>query len=67
MSNFTVISDQEAVELNKLREFYKEICELTANHDVIENEDVGIAVVYPNRLGAALEKINPEWYVQAFK
>lgn len=67
MSNFTVISDDEAVELRKLRDFYKEVCNLTANHDVIENADVGIAVVYPNRLGEALEKVNPNWYIDALK
>lgn len=63
MSNFTVISDDEAIELRKLREFYKEVCLLTVEHDIIENDEIGIAVVYPNRLGSALSKVNPNWYV----
>lgn len=62
MSNFTVISDDDATELNKLREFYKEICNLTVNHDTIENGLEGIAVVYPNKLGIALSKVNLDWY-----
>lgn len=62
MSNFTVISDDEAIELRKLREFYNEVRTLTIEHDIIENNDVGIAVVYPNRLGSALSKVNSNWY-----
>ena len=62
MSNFTVVSDDEATELRKLREFYKEVRSLTANHDVIENGDVSMAVVYPKKLSDALCKINPEWF-----
>lgn len=64
MSNFTVISDNEAIELKKLREFYKDIVSLTANHDVIETNSFGnkVAVVYPNKLGLALEKVNSKWY-----
>lgn len=61
MTNFTVISDDEAVELRRLREFYQEVRQLTVEHDVIENDDVGIAVVFPNRLVAALSKVNAEW------
>ena len=62
MSNFTVVSDDEANELRKLREFYKEVRNLTANHDVIENNDVSMAVVYPKKLSDALCKVNPEWF-----
>jgi hypothetical protein len=61
MTNFTAISDDEAVELRRLREFYQEVRQLTVEHDVIENDDVGIAVVFPNRLGSALAKVNAEW------
>lgn len=61
MTNFTVISDDEAVELRKLRAFYQEVRQLTVEHDVIENDEVGIAVVFPNRLGSALAKVNAEW------
>ncbi len=31
MSNFTVISDDEAIELRKLREFYKEVADYCAS------------------------------------
>ena len=62
MSNFSVISDDEAVELRKLREFYNEVRSLATEHDVIENDTSGIAVVYPSRLGTALSKVNPHWY-----
>jgi hypothetical protein len=62
MSEFTVISDDEAVELRKLREFYNEVRNLATEHDVIENDTSGIAVVYPSRLGTALSKVNPNWY-----
>ena len=61
MTNFTVISDDEAVELRKLRAFYQEVRQLTVEHDVIKNDEVGIAVVFPNRLGSALAKVNAEW------
>ena len=68
MSNFTVISDDEAVELRKLREFYKEIAKLTVNHDVLYPSgdgpvDDGVAVVYPSKLGSVLSKIDNEWYI----
>lgn len=63
MSNFTVISDAEAVELRKLREFYKDVSEITINHDNISN----VAVVYPNKLSSALEKVDVQWYINAFK
>ena len=62
MSNFTVINDDEAVELRKLREFYNEVRKLAIEHDVIENDTTGIAVVYPSVLGTALSKVNPHWY-----
>ena len=62
MSNFTVISDDEAVELRKLREFYNEVRTLAIEHDVIENDTTGIAVVYPSLLGTALSKVNPHWF-----
>jgi len=62
MSNFTVISDAEAVELRKLREFYYEVRSLAIEHDVIENDTTGIAVVYPSLLGTALSKVNPHWF-----
>jgi len=35
---------------------------LTANHDVVENGDVSMAVVYPKKLSDALCKVNPDWF-----
>ena len=61
MSNFTVISDEEAVLFNKLKEFYKEVCYLTINHEV-DNE--GNAVISPNKLSPVLEKVNPFWFTE---
>jgi len=67
MSDFTVISDMEAVELRKLRDFYKEVAHLTVNHDVLYPNgegavDSGHAVVYPSKLNNALSKVDPQWY-----
>lgn len=41
----------------KLEEFFREVAELTLNHDVLGDS----AVVYPNKLGKALEKVDSEW------
>ena len=62
MSNFSVISDDEANELRKFREFYKEVSALTAKHDSLEYGNMNVAVVYPSKLGSSLSKVNPEWY-----
>lgn len=67
MSNFTVITYEEAIELRKLRDFYKEVIYLTVNHDTIENEDIGIAVVYPNRLSTVLAKVDKDWFANINK
>jgi hypothetical protein len=57
--------------LEKLEEFFLTVAKLTANHDGIhfrvtnEHKDQieqDIAVVYPSKLGAALEKVDPEWW-----
>jgi hypothetical protein len=57
--------------LQKLEEFFRTVAKLTANHDGIhfrvtnDHEDQieqDIAVVYPSKLGAALEKVDPEWW-----
>jgi hypothetical protein len=45
-------------EVEKLRSFYKEVAWRTSNHDVLED----CAVVYPDKLGPILEKIDPEWW-----
>jgi len=67
MSNFTVITDDDATELRKLRDFYKEVAHLTINHDVLYPSsegpvDDGAAVVFPSKLGTALSKVNPHWF-----
>lgn len=59
---------------NKLLEFYKEVARLTLNHDSFhfsvmngakEEQDIDYAVVFPSKLGAALEKVDPEWVTRA--
>lgn len=45
--------DHEALE-----RFFIEIAELTLNHDVIDDK----AAVFANKLGDALDKVNPDWY-----
>lgn len=47
--------------LKKLEAFYKAIAQLTFDHDVIGDH----AVVFPNKLGKELEKVDPEWYKNA--
>lgn len=56
--NFTVISNEDAVLFERLKAFYKEVCELTLNHDVLNDN----AVVFPSKLGPVLEKVDQYWY-----
>lgn len=56
--NFTVITNEETVLFRKLKEMYKEVCDLTVNHDVLNDH----AVVYPSKLGPVLEKVEQYWY-----
>jgi hypothetical protein len=44
-------------ELQRLRRFYRRIAYLTRNHDVIRDT----ACVTADKLGAALERVNPKW------
>ncbi len=52
----------------QLEAFYKEVASMTVNHDVLRvggtdfDPDEHPAVVYPSKLGKALEKVDPEWY-----
>ena len=46
------------VELELLREFYNEVCELTAQHDV-END---AAIVYVDKLDKALSRVDSKWW-----
>jgi hypothetical protein len=51
----------------QLLEFYHTVAGLTLNHDSLSDHDhnVDIAVVYPSKLGPALEKVDPEWWRKA--
>ena len=42
----------------RLNAFFEEIATLTSNHDVID----GHACVTADKLGKALEKVDPEWW-----
>ena len=61
MTNFTVIKDEEAVELRRLRQFYLDVRELTIQHDTLDTGSDSVAVVYPDQLAKALEKVNAQW------
>lgn len=41
----------------KLERFFKEVADLTVNHEVIAGE----AIVYPSALGEALSRVDPDW------
>lgn len=56
--NFTVISNEEAVLLRKLKEFYEEVQKLTVHHHNLE----GFAVVYSGDLGRSLAKVKEDWW-----
>jgi hypothetical protein len=58
MTNEKDTENEEHTELTKLRAFFKEVAELTSNHDVLQDN----AVVYPSKLGDALERVDPEWF-----
>lgn len=62
MSNFTVITDEDAALFNRLLTFYKEVCRLTWDHDTLDCGPDTSAVVYPDRLGQALERVDSEWW-----
>lgn len=42
----------------KLERFFEEVAHLTVNHDELSYR----AVVYPSKLGKALERVDPEWF-----
>jgi hypothetical protein len=43
----------------KLEAFFREVAKLTSDHDVLLNE---YAVVFPSKLGKALEKVDENWW-----
>lgn len=55
------MDEQQEVELELLREFYNEVCELTVQHDA-END---AAIVYVDKLDKALSRVNPKWWEAA--
>jgi len=46
------------IKLLILDNFFKEVRDLTLNHDELDDA----AVVYPSKLGVALEKVNKDWW-----
>lgn len=46
----------------KLEAFFEEVANLTVNHNVLLGSEDEYAVVYPSKLGKALEKVDPEWF-----
>jgi len=58
--------EKEEARIAKLEAFYKAVIDLTLNHDTLNSPIWGgeeeHAVVFPSKLGAALEKVDPEWY-----
>jgi hypothetical protein len=46
----------------KLERFYRAVAKLTVNHDTLVAGEDDYAVVYPNKLGKELEKVDPDWY-----
>jgi hypothetical protein len=60
MSDFTVINSKEAELFRKLKQLYVDVCELTINHNVLED----CAIVYPSDLGTVLEKVDSKWWNQ---
>jgi len=50
--------DSPEERLEKLEQFFKDIARMTKNHDVINDS----ACVTADKLGEALEKVDPEWY-----
>jgi len=47
------------IKLLILDNFFKEVRDLTLNHDVNMR---GVAIVYPSKLGVALEKVDKDWW-----
>ncbi len=49
---------KEIAELTLLEQFFKEIAELTIDHNILS----GNAIVFADKLGNALEKVDKEWW-----
>ncbi len=57
MSDFNVLSPEDAALFEKLKVFYKEVVDLALNGDTVGEH----TVVFPYKLGPALEKVNKDW------
>jgi len=62
---------KEQTRLEKLEEFFRTVADLTMNHDgahfyITDNHErkleTDVATVSPAKLGAALEKVDPQWW-----
>jgi len=62
---------KEKARLKKLEEFYRTVADLTSNHDgahfyITDGRErkleTDVAMVSPAKLGAALEKVDPQWW-----
>jgi len=57
MSDFNVISPEDAALFEKLKVFYKDVVELALNGDQVGEH----TVVFPYKLGPVLDKVNKDW------
>lgn len=57
--------DDVITELEKYKQFFRDVAHATVNHDVIGNEtdDNEQASVSPAKLAKFLEAIDPKWYM----
>lgn len=65
------MTTEQKERLEKLEAFYRTVADLTLNHDGIhfrvtnsgdDQIEYDVAVVYPSKLGDALEKVDKEWW-----
>lgn len=61
-SQMRAMFEAGAARAEKLEAFFREVVELTLNHDVLSwGDDEDSAVVYPSKLGEALERVDANW------
>lgn len=67
MSDFTVLSDSDAVLFQKLKEFYASMVDLALNSEIVVPCDTEgkpgepVRVIFPYKMGPLLEKVDPNW------
>ena len=59
MTDFTVITDNNALELKQLRQFYKDVATLVLTYDVLYTSE---GQMFNSQLTQALNKVDPKWY-----